>query len=448
MILPYITAVSFDVCRAVPRNQREGALALGATKWYTISRIVLPAARAGIIAGCFLALGRALGETMAVTMVVGNSDMLHFWPSAPGDTIPSVIAKMLHETSSQGPERSVLIALGFVLMAISLIMNVSARMLVHWVSRPRVKISREMISIQHVDQAPTAQTIEEVHTAQRSARNTDRIMRALLMLCQLLTIVPLFLILGFVTYRGAGAVNWNFFTQLPPPIDSPGGLGQAVLGSIMLVSMASVWAIPLSIMAAIFLTEQRRSWLGTPVRFVADTLGGVPSIVVGIFAYAMFVYPFWLPDARWGFSAWSGSFALGVMMLPVTIRSAEEALKLVPGGLREASYALGATQWQTVSKVLVPAAFPAIITGILLAVGRVAGETAPLLLTSRGSNFWPHDPSASTASLPFFINEFSKQIGQDEFERLGWAAAFVLLVAILTLNLTTRLIAGKRVHAV
>jgi phosphate transport system permease protein len=444
MILPYITAVTFDVCRTVPRAQREGSLALGATRWQTIARVVLPTARPGIIAGCFLALGRALGETMAVTMVIGNADAFHWSPVAAGDTIPSIIAKLLHESTATGSQRSVLIALGFLLLAITLITNLLARGVIVWIGRSSHKV-RILDSGFTPNRGPAKPVSPEVIAAgRRRAEFVDRLMTALLTACQVITIVPLFLILGFVAYRGAGAVNWSFFTQLPPPIDEPGGLGHAILGSLMLVGLATLMAVPLGVFAAIELAENRRSKLAHAVRFTADLLGGVPSIVIGIFGYAMLVYPFWAHGQRWGFSAWAGSFALAVMMLPVVMRSAEEALKLVPGNLREASYALGANHWQTVMKVIVPAALPAIVTGVLLAVGRVAGETAPLILTARGSNFWPRDPSEPTASVPFFINEFSKQIGQPEFENLGWAAAFVLLGAVLMLNITTRFLSGPR----
>jgi len=447
MILPYITAVTFDVCRAVPRAQREGSLALGGSRWQTIWKVVLPHARPGIIAGCFLALGRAMGETMAVTMVIGNADVLNWSPTAAGDTIPSIIAKLLHETSTGGYERSVLIALGFLLLTITLLTNVTARVLIGWLSRPRAKADRPINSWAASNSEPTPLPPEQVSAARRRAAMMDRLMTTVLAACQLITIVPLFLVLGFVAYRGAGAVNWAFFTQLPPPFDEPGGLGNAILGSMMLVGLATAFAVPLGVFAALSLTEFRFARLSHAVRFVADMLGGVPSIVIGIFGYALLVYPFWLPDTRWGFSGWAGAFVLGVMMLPVIVRATEEAMKLVPQSLREASYALGATQWQTVLTVLVPAARAAIITGILLAVGRVAGETAPLILTARGSNFWPRSPSEPTPSLPYFINEFSKQIGQPEYENLGWAAAFVLLAAVLFLNVTTRLIAGKRIVA-
>ena len=442
MILPYITAVSYDVCQAVPRSQREGALALGATRWQTIWKVVLPYARAGIIAACFLALGRAFGETMAVTMVIGNADYLSFSPAATGDTIPSVIAKGLHEAS--GDRRAALITLGLLLLMLTLITNVTARVLIAWASRPRV---RGGAAVQVGDDLPPPPPLPEARivAARRRAQFVNRLMTYVLAGCQLVTIVPLFLILGYISYRGAAEVNWAFFTNLPPPLGEPGGLGHAVVGSLMLVAMASVFAVPIGVLAAVYLAEYRNSRLVGPVRFVAELLGGVPSIVIGVFGYALLVHPFWAPGQNWGFSGWAGSFALGVMMLPVVIRAAEEAMKLVPRGLREASYALGATQWQTVVRVIIPAALPAILTGILLAVGRVAGETAPLLLTARGSNFWPRSMSDPMPSVPYFIYDFSRNAVDPEQMRLGWAAAFVLLVAVLLLNITTRLVAGKRV---
>jgi phosphate transport system permease protein len=184
-------------------------------------------------------------------------------------------------------------------------------------------------------------------------------------------------------------------------------------------------------------------------------LGGVPSVVIGVFGYALLVYPFWLSadEKGWGFSAWAGSFALGVMMLPIVIRSAEEAMRLVPDSLREASYALGASRRQTVTRVVVPAALPAIVTGILLAVGRVVGETAPLILTARGSNFLPQFRdkgidalSEPTPALPLSVYDFAMRPGAGDKD-LAWAGAFVLVVLVLLLNVGTRLLAGKRVVA-
>src|SRR5262245_38842481 len=222
MILPYITALSYDVCQAVPRSQREGSLSLGATRWQTIWRVVLPYARPGIIAACFLALGRAIGETMAVTMVIGNAQHLDFALTATGDSIPSIIAKQLHETSAADPlKRATLIALGLLLLLITVAANVSARLLIRWASRPRARGGRPVAL--HTDaEPPSPQSADEAKAARRRADRTDRLMTRVLTACQVLTVAPLFLILGYITYKGAGEVNWAFFTNLPN--DTPRGL--------------------------------------------------------------------------------------------------------------------------------------------------------------------------------------------------------------------------------
>jgi phosphate transport system permease protein len=443
MILPYVTAVSYDVCQAVPRSQREGGLALGSTRWQTIWRVVLPYARPGIVAAGFLALGRAIGETMAVTMVVANSPYMDFHLNATGDTIPSVIAKELFEAT--GPRKAALVALGLLLLAITLVMNVAARLLVRWASRPRVRAGRHAVHIEEGLPAPPPRPAAEVEASRAAARRNDRLMRWALAGCQVLTVVPLFLILGYITVRGAPGVDLDFFTKLPN--DSPGrGLKHALVGSAMLVGLATAFAVPVGVLAAVFLAEYRTHRLVPPVRFVAELLGGVPSIVIGIFGYAVLVQPFW-SGARWGFSAWAGAFALGVMMFPVVVRASEEAMRLVPDSLREASYALGASRWQTVVKVVLPAALPAVITGVILAVGRIAGETAPLILTARGSQWMPRSPAEPTPSIPFYVYEFSKFAPGSEEIRLAWAAAFVLVVVVVLLNVGVRLLAGKRVVA-
>lgn len=440
MILPFIAAVGFDVCQAVPRSQRAGALALGATRWQTIRRVVLPYARPGIIAACFLALGRAIGETMAVTMVIANSPYLDFHLNATGDTIPSVIAKELFE--ADGVRRAALVALGLLLLAITLLANLSARFMVHWMARPRLIGRARPIVLPDGLTAPPPRRVRSVQMCRWLALANDRIMRFVLTACQIVTIVPLFLILGYIAVRGWGGLDWNFFTRLPN--DSPGrGLAHALVGSAILVGLAAAVAVPIGILAAVLLAEYRKSRLVAPVRFVAELLGGVPSIIIGIFGYALLVCPFWT-DANWGFSAWAGAFALAVMMLPVVTRASEEALRLVPNSLREASYALGATQWETIVHVVLPSAAPAIVTGVLLAVGRVAGETAPLILTARGSQFMPRSLSDPTPSLPFYIYEFSKYAPGSEEIRLAWTAALVLIVVVTSLNLGVRLLTRRR----
>lgn len=439
MILPYITALSFDACQAVPRSQREGSLALGATRWQTIRGAVLPFAKPGIVAACFLALGRAAGETMAVTMVIGNAQYLNFAPDATGDSIPSLIAGQLHETGpADTTRRAVLITLGLLLLLIAVTMNVFARGLVRWASRPRRHRGKPIDLVA----TPTAAPPDPVAARRRAAR-ADKVMTMTLRACQVLAVGPLFLILGYIAYMGAGQVTSAFFTNLPN--DTPPGLYHSLVGSLTLVGLATAFAVPVGLLAAVLLSEDRRHPLAGPVRFVAEMLGNVPSIVVGVFAFAVLVYPFWLsPGQRgWGYSAWAGAFALAVMMLPVVIRSAEESMRMVPGGLREASLALGATRRRTVLRVVIPAALPAIVTGVLLAVGRVAGETAPLILTARGSQYLARTLSDPTPSLPYYVYDFATK--PDEARKnLAWAGAFVLVVVVLCLNVGVRLLAGKR----
>jgi len=199
------------------------------------------------------------------------------------------------------------------------VMNVSARLLVRWASKPHAHRARPIVLSEAAPPDPATNAAQATR-ARRRAALTDRVMTAVLWGCQLLTVIPLFLILGYIAYMGAGQVTTAFFTNLPN--DKPPGLYHALIGSVTLVGLASVFAIPIGLLAGVLLSEYRKNPLVAPVRFVAELLGGVPSIVIGVFAYAVLVHPFWLaPGQRgWGFSAWAGAFALGVMMLPVVIR--------------------------------------------------------------------------------------------------------------------------------
>ncbi len=458
MILPYITAISFDVCRAVPRSQREGALALGSTRWQMIRTVVLPYARPGIIAACFLALGRALGETMAVTMLVGNSasvpsswkDVLSI-PFALGDSIASVIANQLNETTDD-MHRSALVGLGLVLLLVTMCVNLLARLLITRMGRSRPHDRRHLLSrllfrSPGLNGKPQGQAIpvprdeQAADRARDAALRNDRLMTGALAACLVIVIVPLFLILGYIFYRGFGALSIEFFTERPNPPGVPGGgMAHAIGGSFLLVGLATLIAVPLGITAAVFLAEFKATRLTAAVRFIAELLGGVPSIVIGIFAYAVVV------RTTGSFSGWSGAFALAVMMIPIVVRATEESLKLVPNSLRTASLALGASQRQTVWAITIPAAMPAIITGVFLAIGRIAGETAPLLLTAYGSNFWPRSPSDRTPFLPKYIYNYSTS-GYADWERQAWAAALVLVTVVMFLNVGIRFLAGRRVVA-
>jgi phosphate transport system permease protein len=477
MILPYITAISYDVCQAVPRSQREGSLALGATRWQTIWRVVLPFARPGIVAASFLALGRALGETMAVTMLIGNQAEIQLSPFALGDSIASRIANQLNEADSR-EFRSALIALALVLFAVTAVFNISARVLLARLTGGGAKPKKVPAAIP-IDAVPGAVPVnqeavkDKLEPPRSNSLFWNRVMTGVLGGSLLLTVVPLFLILGYIGYRGAKSLEPKLFSergraamtneqfeqyeawkqdraeyprdQLERPVRR-GGLGHAMLGSTMIVGLATLFAVPVGLLAAIFLAEARRSRLAHATRFVTELLGGVPSIVIGIFAYSCFVYPFWLGGVPWGFNGWAGAFALAVMMIPIIVRSAEESMKLVPDSIRQASYALGATRMQTTLRVVLPASLPAIVTGIFLAIGRIAGETAPLLLTAGQSSFWPTSPAEQTPFLPGYIYEYSRSPYEDWRDQ-AWGGALVLLAVVMLLNIGIRLLAGKRVVA-
>lgn len=448
MIVPYITAVAFDVCQAVPRAQREAALALGATRWQTIWNIVLPYARPGIIGGCFLALGRALGETMAVAMLIGNVTEIQFLPFGQGSTIPSVLAQELPAPNTP-MHRAALIELALVLLGLTLLLNILARLLI-W----RVGVGRRLglwarwvgwhVLLPRPPDHPhdwLAQASTPA-TVRRAARR-DRLMAWLLGLCLLAICVPLVLILGYITYRGAAGLDWRFFMTLP---HKGGGLANGLAGSAILVGLATLLALPVGLLAAIYLTEFGRSRLARVVRSVGDLLGGVPSIVVGTFVYALvrFLIQLGVVGPRFQFSGWAGAVALALLMLPLVMRASEEALKLVPQQLRNSSYALGAERWQTVLLVVVPAALPAILTGVFLAMARIAGETAPLLLTIFGTDNWGVWPGREMAALPLSIYNDSRS-GSPALEDRAWAAALVLVGFVVLLNVGIRLLARKRV---
>jgi phosphate transport system permease protein len=442
MIVPYITAISYDVCRAVPRSQREASLALGATRWQTIRRVVLPYARPGIVGGCFLALGRALGETMAVTMLIGNNAIIDFSLFATGDSIASKIANQLGN-ERHDMTRSALMQLGLVLLLVTVVVNSLARLLIWRVGQVGKRAAagagrRRALPAPPAGAAPVPPlTLSELPLGrpQAVARWADRFMTGVLGSCLFITVGFLFLILGYLAYRGSSALSWEFFTNLP--VDTPPGLGNALVGSLMLVGLATAWAVPVGIAAAIYLAEYRTSRLVPVVRFVGELLGGVPSIILGMFAWGLLVVPF-------DFSAWAGAFALGVMMIPIVMRASEEALKLVPQTIRHASYALGASSWQTIVRVVVPASLPAIITGVFLAIARIAGETAPLLMTAYNTNYWPTSPNDRTPYLTYYIFTYARY-DQPAEQQLAWSAAVVLLAFIIVLNVGIRLLTGKRV---
>jgi phosphate transport system permease protein len=256
-------------------------------------------------------------------------------------------------------------------------------------------------------------------------------------LCALVSVSALFLILGYLVFNGGTSINWAFFTQLPKPVgELGGGMANAIWGSAKLLFAASLFGVPIGFLGGVYLAEFSGSFTASIVRYSADLLNGVPSIVVGIFAYSMVVLPFK------HFSTLAGAFALGIMMIPITLRSTEEFLNGVPSNLREGAMALGASKSKTIVTVIVPAAYRGILTAILLALARVAGEAAPLLFTAFGNRVWGSGWLQPTASLPVMIYTYALSPYED-WHRQAWSAGLVLLGLILIINVVARTILAR-----
>ncbi len=258
------------------------------------------------------------------------------------------------------------------------------------------------------------------------------------MLAALLVIAPLGLVFFYLLRKGAGSVNWDFFTHLPKPVgEAGGGMANAIVGTGELLGLASLVGIPIGVLGGVYLAEYGSARSNWWLRFVADILNGVPSIVWGVVVYGLVVLRFK------SFSACAGGLALGFMMIPLIMRTTEEVLLLVPNGYREASLALGISRWRTIVHIVMKTASKGIITGILLALARIAGETAPLLFTAFGNRFWNRSLAEPIAALPLQI--FSYAISPyEDWHRQAWAGALVLVVGIFFINLVVRFLTRDR----
>ena len=271
----------------------------------------------------------------------------------------------------------------------------------------------------------------------RRRRATSALMLALTGVAAVLTVLPLVLIFGYLVREGASSLDLDFFLHSPRPTgETGGGMGNAIVGTLEMVGLAALIGLPVAVLAGVYLAEARGSRLATAVRFTADVLNGVPSIVVGIFVYLLIVVP------TGGFSALAGSVALATMLVPMVTRTTEEMVRLVPRELMEGGLALGVPRWRTMLGVVLPAARGGILTGALVGVARIAGETAPLLFTALGNQFWQLDPRHPTAALPLQI--FTYAISPyDDWHRQAWAGALVLILLVLTLSLGARFALGR-----
>jgi phosphate transport system permease protein len=266
----------------------------------------------------------------------------------------------------------------------------------------------------------------------RRRRATSAAMGALAALASVLVVAPLLLIFGFLLYQGATALDVDFFTHLPKPVGEPGGgMANAIVGSLILLGLAAALGLPLGVLGGIYLAESTDRRLPGSLRFLADVLNGVPSIVIGIFAYTVAV----LPMRR--FSALAGGFALAVIMIPIVLRTTEEMVRLVPASLREGGLALGLPEWKVALRVVVPTARAGIVTGVMVAIARISGETAPLLFTAFGNRFWPNGLDQPIAALPLQIFAYAIAPYED-WHRQAWAGALVLIGLVFLVSLAAR----------
>jgi phosphate transport system permease protein len=271
----------------------------------------------------------------------------------------------------------------------------------------------------------------------RWRKTVNAIMLGLTGVCTVVAVSTLFLILGYLLYNGASSLNWNFFTKLPLPTgETGGGMANAIVGSIQIIAMAALIGIPIGFVAGVYLSEFEDKSFAPFVRYTADLLNGVPSIIIGILAWTLVVVP------MRHFSALAGAIALSIMLIPIVTRQTEQFLREVPMSLREGALALGASKWKTIVTVVVPAGSKGILTGMILGVARIAGETAPLLFTSLSNEFWARNILQPTATLPYMI--FSHAISPyDDWHRQAWAAGLVLITLVLVANVAARLILAR-----
>lgn len=275
-----------------------------------------------------------------------------------------------------------------------------------------------------------------MHTSTRR-KLVNAVMLTLSGLCTVLVVSVLFFILGYLLWNGGRALNWAFFTHLPKPSgEIGGGMANAIVGSAKVLLLAAAIGVPVGFLAGVYLAEYSGKTFAFTLRYVVDLLNGVPSIVIGIVAYAVVVRP------MKHFSALAGGVALGIMMIPIAVRTTEEFLRAVPNSLREGAMALGANKAKTIFTVVVPAALAGLLSGMMLNLARVAGETAPLLFTALGNMFWSHGWLQPIATLPVMIYNYAIA-PEEDLHQQAWAAGFVLLTLVLVINITARTIIGR-----
>jgi phosphate transport system permease protein len=443
MILPIVTLVTRDVLRVAPRDVEEGAYALGATWWQAV-RLLLSSAKLGILGAVTLGFSRAVGETMAVTMLIGNRNAIDPSLFAPGQTMASLLANEFLEADRREYVEA-LIYVAIALFLFTMLTNMAARWLVSKAGTPR-RVQEENSAESFV---PGSASPDGVATRRDEVlrpllprgtsrgvfrfrlRAENRTAQAWSVLSCTGSIALLAFILGYVLYQGFSSLNVDFFTKLPGPAGSPSGMRNGIVGTGILVAIGSAAGIPLGILTGIFLAEYKASAFQKFVRLIVDVLAGTPSIIVGVMAYEIVVKPMGHP------SGWAGGTALGFLMSPIVARVTEDMLRLVPAELREASLALGARRYETLLYVVLPVARGGILTGVLLAIARIAGETAPLIFTALGNDSDVFDPNKPMPALTLKIYQYATS-AEPEWIRQSWAGMLVLVFSVLLFSIAVR----------
>jgi phosphate transport system permease protein len=447
MIVPTVSALARAALEAVPRGPREAALALGASRAEMVGLAVLGPARSGILAGVLLGLARALGEAIIVVSLIGN---IYAFPGslfASGQTLAGLV---LNDAGAAGPaERSALVALGLVLLALSAAIQVAARLLAarRW-RRPRATHGRHRSLGEGLPGGTPSPAPAGGSGSPRAVRpGARRILGAAIVLltggATALAIAPLLSVIATAVARGGSAVlTPGFFTsELPPACLASasascpvGGIGPAIQGTILLVGLAALVAVPVGLLIGVYLSEYGRGRWAATVRFAADILVGLPSILIGLFLVLVLL----ASAPHLDDTAFAGAMALAVLMLPIVARTSEQALRAVPVADREAAWALGFPRHRTAWRIVVPKAWRGIVTGLFLAVARAGGETAAVVLTAFGSPFWFRGLGHPVAALAPLIFQQGVQSVYPNWQADAWGAALVLLALMLAAGLAGR----------
>lgn len=458
MALPTIVSVSEDAISAVPREYKEGSLAIGATRWQTISRVLVPAALSGIASAIILGIGRAVGETMAVMMVAGNAAIIPdpVWNIlSPLRTLTGTLGIEMGEVPVGSEHYNALFGVAVVLLIITLVINLSAVAILRYLREGRRRgaarkpfiSSRSRETLVRIAEflvlalvlvflttlswwlAPFLLLAGSLWHAGRpfiSEKTVQMIAFGVITAVTLIVLAILVIILQDIVINGLPALSWEFLTKSPLDSGRAGGIFPAIIGTLYLVIGAIAIALPLGVGAAIYLVEYTREGHVTQlIRTGVDLLNGTPSIVFGLFGFAFIVL-----YLGTGVSMLAGQVTLALMVLPTVIRTTEESLKSIPMALREGSFALGATKWQTTSRVVLPPALPGILTGAILSIGRAAGETAPIMFTAVifSSRFLPDSVFDPVMAMPYHLFVLATNVPGASANKYGTALVLLMLV--------------------